>query len=95
VVAFGKGLGETGFVNGQKLAVEHYWVEGQIDLWLTSPPPRGRHRHAGQPEAAIAPDNNYFLYAATNSSRPIGAGLMALRTQQAASVPALWVTAPV
>jgi putative ABC transport system substrate-binding protein len=31
VVAFRKGLGETGYVEGQNVTVEYHWVEGQYD----------------------------------------------------------------
>jgi putative ABC transport system substrate-binding protein len=29
--AFRKGLGETGYVEGQNVTVEYYWLEGQYD----------------------------------------------------------------
>jgi putative tryptophan/tyrosine transport system substrate-binding protein len=29
--AFRKGLGETGYVEGQNVTVEHHWLEGQYD----------------------------------------------------------------
>src|SRR6516165_7949491 len=31
VAAFHKGLGETGYVEGQNVAVEYNWLEGQFD----------------------------------------------------------------
>jgi putative tryptophan/tyrosine transport system substrate-binding protein len=31
VAAFRKGLGETGYVEGQKVTVEYHWLEGQFD----------------------------------------------------------------
>jgi putative ABC transport system substrate-binding protein len=31
VAAFRKGLGETGYVEGQNVTVEYYWLEGQYD----------------------------------------------------------------
>src|SRR6516165_10519046 len=31
VAAFRKGLGETGYVEGQNVAVEYHWIEGQLD----------------------------------------------------------------
>src|SRR5471032_445413 len=31
VRAFGKGLGETGYVEGQNVRVEYHWLEGQYD----------------------------------------------------------------
>jgi len=31
VAAFRKGLGETGYVEGQNVTVEHHWLEGQFD----------------------------------------------------------------
>jgi hypothetical protein len=31
VAAFRKGLGETGYVDGQNVTVEYYWLEGQFD----------------------------------------------------------------
>ena len=31
VAAFRKGLGETGYVEGQNTTVEYHWVEGQFD----------------------------------------------------------------
>ena len=31
VAAFRKGLNETGYVEGQNVTVEHYWLEGQFD----------------------------------------------------------------
>src|SRR5262245_21738211 len=30
-VAFGKGLGETGYIEGQNVLVEHHWLGGQFD----------------------------------------------------------------
>jgi putative tryptophan/tyrosine transport system substrate-binding protein len=32
--AFGKGLGERGYVDGQNVAVEYHWLEGQYDRLL-------------------------------------------------------------
>jgi hypothetical protein len=29
--AFHKGLGETGYVHGQNVTVEHHWLEGRYD----------------------------------------------------------------
>jgi putative ABC transport system substrate-binding protein len=31
VAAFRKGLGETGYVEGEKVTVEYDWLEGQFD----------------------------------------------------------------
>jgi putative tryptophan/tyrosine transport system substrate-binding protein len=31
VAAFRKGLGETGYVEGQNMTVEYHWLEGQFD----------------------------------------------------------------
>jgi putative tryptophan/tyrosine transport system substrate-binding protein len=31
VAAFRKGLGETGYVEGQNVTVEYHWLEGQLD----------------------------------------------------------------
>lgn len=31
VAAFGQGLGQTGWVEGQNMAIEHRWAEGQYD----------------------------------------------------------------
>jgi putative ABC transport system substrate-binding protein len=31
VAAFGKGLGQTGYIEGQKVTAEHRWLEGQFD----------------------------------------------------------------
>jgi putative ABC transport system substrate-binding protein len=31
VAAFRKGLGETGYVEGQNVTVEYHWLEGQYD----------------------------------------------------------------
>ena len=31
VAAFRKGLGETGYVEGQNVTVEHHWLESQFD----------------------------------------------------------------
>ncbi len=31
VAAFRKGLGETGYIEGQKVTVEYHWLEGQFD----------------------------------------------------------------
>jgi putative tryptophan/tyrosine transport system substrate-binding protein len=31
VAAFRRGLGETGYVEGQNVAVEYHWLEGQYD----------------------------------------------------------------
>jgi putative ABC transport system substrate-binding protein len=31
VAAFRKGLGETGYVEGQNVAVEYHWLEGQFE----------------------------------------------------------------
>jgi putative ABC transport system substrate-binding protein len=31
VAAFRKGLGETGYVEGQNVVVEYHWIEGQLD----------------------------------------------------------------
>src|ERR1700675_1050903 len=31
VAAFRKGLGETGYVDGQNVTVEYHWLEGQFD----------------------------------------------------------------
>jgi hypothetical protein len=31
VTAFRKGLGETGYIEGQNVTVEYYWLEGQYD----------------------------------------------------------------
>ena len=36
VVAFRKGLSETGYVEGQNVTVEYHWLEGRIRLMPTS-----------------------------------------------------------
>jgi putative ABC transport system substrate-binding protein len=64
--AFRKGLNETGYVEGQNVAVEYHWLEGQYDR-LASLMADLVHRHV----AVIAtPLGNYASQAA--KSRPRG-----------------------
>jgi hypothetical protein len=55
--AFSKGLGETGYVEGQNVAVEYHWLSGQNDRLdvahdRSHSPSRGSHRHGWRPRYA-------------------------------------------
>jgi putative tryptophan/tyrosine transport system substrate-binding protein len=57
--AFRKGLGETGYVDGQNVTVEYHWLEGQFDRLPALMADLVRRRVAviatpGSPTAAIA-----------------------------------------
>jgi putative tryptophan/tyrosine transport system substrate-binding protein len=61
VAAFRKGLGETGYVDGQNVKVEYHWLEGQFDRLSTLMADLVRRRvavittiGAGAPEAKAA-----------------------------------------
>jgi putative tryptophan/tyrosine transport system substrate-binding protein len=53
VAGFLKGLGETGYVEGQSVSIEYRWTEGQ-----NTPPPAFLRDFVGRPVDVIAPVGN-------------------------------------
>ena len=53
VAAFRKGLSDTGYIEGQNVAVEYHWLEGRYDRLPGTngrprPPPSGCYRDTGR-----------------------------------------------
>jgi hypothetical protein len=98
VVAFRKGLNETGFFEGQNVTVEYRWLEGKYDQLLTAALVQNQSRAEGRPSAPQAASGQITVRSAGVVAEiaekhamcilPAGAGMLMIEAQSISRGPA-------